>query len=58
MKKFIWVFTEEARDKLLQDNYILIKSDLKNNIFIFENKKEMSFALSSVSYILSDTLTF
>ena len=58
MKKFIYVYSAAARDKLLAANYILMKSDERNNIYIFLNEGKLSFAELDVSYILSDTMTF
>ncbi len=57
-KKFIYVFNLEARDKLLAENYRMLKCDERQNIFIFENKENCNFAAIGVSYILSDTLSF
>lgn len=58
MGKFIYVFSKEARDRLLAGNYTLLKSDESNEIYVFVNQAEMTFALSDVSYICSDSLTF
>ncbi len=58
MKKFIYVYSADARDKLLAANYILMKSDERNKIYIFLNEDKLSFAELDVSYILSDTMTF
>ena len=56
--KFIYVFDTDARDKLLSANYQLLKADEQQNIFVFENKPEMCFALNESEYVFSDTLTF
>lgn len=58
MKKFIYVYSADAKDKLLAANYKLMKSDERNNIYIFLNEDKLSFASLDVSYILSDTMTF
>ncbi len=58
MKKFIYVYSADARDKLLAANYILMKSDERNKIYVFLNEDKLSFAELDVSYILSDTMTF
>lgn len=58
MGKFLYVFNKEARDRLLDANYTLLKSDEQNDIYIFANQGEMAFVLSDVSYICSDSLTF
>lgn len=55
---FIYVFDEEARDKLLDMNYKLLKRDEKNHIYVFVNENREVFALDGISHILSDTITF
>ena len=56
--KFIYVFGEESRDVLLADEYKLLKSDTRNNIYVFENKSETKLSFEKMDYALSDTLTF
>lgn len=56
--KFIYVFGEESRDVLLANEYKLLKSDARNNIYVFENKSETKLSLKKMDYALSDTLTF
>lgn len=58
MEKFLYVFDKESRDKLLSANYTLLKSDDSNDIYVFANQAEMTFALADVSYVRSDVLTF
>ena len=58
MEKFLYVFNKEARDRLLSANYTLLKSDEKNEIYVFANQTDMTFALADISFIRSDTLTF
>lgn len=62
MKKFLYVYTEEARDVLLKANFKLLKTDSRAGIYIFENQSEQNstqqFALNNISYIPSDVLTF
>ena len=58
MNRFIYVFGEESRDVLLANNYTLLKSDTKNNIYVFENKSETKLSFEKMNYALSDTLTF
>lgn len=58
MEKFLYVFNKEARDRLLSANYTLLKSDEKNEIYVFANQMDMTFALADISFIRSDTLTF
>lgn len=56
--KFIYVFSEKLKDVLLINEYKLLKSDTKNNIYVFENKSEMKLSFDKTDYVLSDTLTF
>lgn len=58
MKNFIYVYSAAARDKLLASGCKLMKSDERNNIYIFLNEGKLSFASLDISYILSDTMTF
>lgn len=58
MEKFLYVFSKDARDSLLSANYTLLKSDEKNEIYVFANQLDMTFALSDISFIRSNTLTF
>ncbi len=58
MEKFVYVFSREARDKLLSKGYKLLKSDESNDTFVFENDASMVFSLSDISMIKSNTLTF
>nr|DAE53043.1 MAG TPA: hypothetical protein [Caudoviricetes sp.] len=57
-RKFIYVFGKEYRDVLLANEYKLLKSDTKNNIYVFENKSETKLSFEKIDYALSDTLTF
>ena len=58
MEKFLYVFTRQARDSLLAANYVLLKSDEKNDVYVFANKADMNFDFANISLIRSDTLTF
>lgn len=65
MKKFIYVFNNEAKNKLLNLGYNLIKSDDNSHVYIFNSEnKSRTFSADiiegtiDVSYILSDSLTF
>jgi hypothetical protein len=58
MEKFIYVFSKTARDSLIAANYTLLKSDDQNEIYVFANQMDMTFALADVSFIRSNTLTF
>ncbi len=58
MEKFLYVFSKEARDRLLAANYSLLKSDEKNEVYVFVNQMDETFALADISCIRSNTLTF
>ncbi len=54
---FIYVFSDEDRDILLQNGYTLLKADENNNLYIFENSGAKYEELG-VAFVLSNTLTF
>jgi len=62
--RFIYVMKEEDKDKLVAMGYSLIKEDVRNHMWVFENKDVATFASedeisnAGISFILSDTLTF
>ena len=58
MEKFIYVFSKSARDSMLAANYTLLKSDEQNEVYVFANQMDMTFALADISFIRSNTLTF
>lgn len=58
MEKFLYVFDKESRDELLHAGYKLLKSDKKNDVYIFANRNDMAFDLADISFIRTDTLTF
>lgn len=58
MKKFIYVYTEDARDKMEAAGYSLLKEADGVYVFLNESGTGMNFSKPDVSYILSDTLTF
>lgn len=56
--KFIYVFSKDDRDVLLKVGFTLLKEDTRNSIYVFGKSNSLTFALTEVSYIESDTLTF
>lgn len=58
--KFIYVFSDENRDRLLACGCTLLKSDERNQRYVFANDGSalMFDALSKMSYIKSDSITF
>lgn len=55
--KFIYVFGKEDCEMLLRHGYVMIQSDEKKNLYVFENKNELDFASIQCNAIFSDTLT-
>lgn len=61
---FVYVMSQEDKEKMLQMGFDLVKSDTNNNIWVFENSGAMTFdvedkiANAGVSFVLSDMLTF
>lgn len=58
MEKFLYVFDSESRDELLTAGFRLLKSDKKNDVYVFANRMDMTFALEDISFVRSNTLTF
>ncbi len=58
INSFIYVFCEDARDQLLNMQYMLLKQDEANRLYVFTNESRLDFERANISYILSDTLTF
>lgn len=58
MDKFICVFSATARDILVSRGYVLIRSDDRQSIYVFQNRENCYFDLNDVSYVFSNTLTF
>lgn len=58
MEKFIYVFDTSTKDVLLSMQYVLLKTDIKNNVYIFENKQDCCLNFENSKYVLSNTLTF
>lgn len=55
---FIYVFDADAKNKLLTMQFMMLKSDDKNNVYIFVNDDNENFAVDDIPYMISDTLTF
>lgn len=60
MQKFLYVFSEEDKNWLLQLGYKLFKEDERGEqpIYVFYNKETLLFALDEVDHMFSDVLTF
>ncbi len=57
-EKFVYVFSKEARNKMIAAGYKLIKSDEKNKQYIFENNPVLTFSNLDISTIKSNMLSF
>lgn len=61
---FVYVMSYEDKEKMLKLGFNLIKSDIANNIWVFENADVMTFETedrisgAGIAFILSDMLTF
>lgn len=55
---FIYVFDADAKNKLLEMQFVMLKSDDKNNVYIFVNDDNKNFVVDDIPYVISDTLTF
>ena len=58
MNKFIYVFSQSDRYKMLFKGFLLLKSDPNNNMYVFLNGGDLALDDLDISYILSDKLTF
>lgn len=58
MEKFLYVFDKESRDELLHAGFKLLKSDKKNDVYVFANRMDMTFEIADISFVRTDTLTF
>lgn len=62
--RFIYVKSEQDKDKLLALGYVLMKKDDRNNVWVFQNKDVKTFdhngeiEKSGIRFVLSNTLTF
>ncbi len=59
MEKFIYVFGDAARDKLMAAGYTLMKGDPKKGLYVFLNKPSHFFEnKEGLSILYSNHLTF
>lgn len=59
MYKLLYVFKKDLKEKLLDSGFILLKSDEKNSVYIFQAKDNLDYAtFSAEDYMFSDSLTF
>ncbi len=56
--QFIYVFSEEDKNKLLESGHHLLLDDARNSIYVFAADNTIYFSLKDVrDYHKSDTLT-
>lgn len=61
MERFVYAFSEEDRDYLLSQGFMLIKSDEIHKRYTFENKTHHEFSAKETDgkqLVFSNTLTF
>ena len=59
MGNFVYVFSQEDKQRLINAGYLLLKEDVKNNVYTFKATDTMRYALDTLDeYTVSDTLTF
>lgn len=57
-ESFIYVFSEKARDILVEAGFHLVASDERNGIYTFSQTPDAKMeALGEVSYLTGNTLT-
>lgn len=57
--KFIYVFTKDDRDKLLDAGMKLLNFDEKNGVYIFLKEADaMDYSLQKTEHITTNTLSF
>lgn len=55
---FLYVTDVESKNKLIARGYLLLKSNERENIWVFANQKLAKFDNSDIKYVVSDVLTF
>jgi hypothetical protein len=57
--RFIYVFDDAVKKELMSRGFVLLKSDERNQIYVFQNDlNQRLFDLNEKTFTLSDTLTF
>lgn len=54
--KFLYVFSKDAKKKLLDKGLKLIQENDKNEVYVFLNNQKATFDLSEVFFLPSDTI--
>lgn len=58
MERFIYVVGGEARDRLVNMGYRLLREDKAKHIYVFLNQDNQKFSCTDIQFAMSDTLTF
>lgn len=58
MEKFLYVFSKDNKDLLIAAGYTLLKSDDKNDLYVFVNQANLAFDLADMYFVRSNVLTF
>lgn len=58
MNSFVYVFSEDARDAMIEMGYTLLKSNEEGKTYVFANEMMQTFSGKDFPFVLSDTLTF
>ncbi len=57
-EQFIYVFSEDDKDKLIKSGHHLLVNDENNSIYVFASDSSIYFTLNGVKdYMKSNTLT-
>lgn len=56
--KFIYVFDINTKENMVKAGFKLMKSDDRNDIYVFLSDDSLRFDFSNISTIRSDTITF
>lgn len=55
---FIYVFDEDAKNKMIALGYELVKESEDSKEFVFCINDNFTYSLSNIKYVVSDVLTF
>ena len=58
MNDFIYVFSVDARDKMIARGYQLFKSNENSDVYVFLNNDTENFAQLDIPCVFSSMLTF
>ncbi len=55
---FVYVFTPEDRDRLLEDGFGFIRSDENESRFLFANRPDEDYDWGEIPHVFTDVLCF